>query len=113
MTKPGADRQVIVRYTTDGGTTFTIDQKKTNAEAIGNIIVPFHTPFGRQERGRLREVEIVTWLVDIHGNPKVYRRTIAIGDRFNPYFTGQLTVVYIEGVAWRVMRRIGERPLPA
>lgn len=110
MTLPGSGLQVIVRYTCDDGSQWTIDQRASHANAVGNPKVALHTDFGDQERWTKRQIEVQTIATDLSGNSKVFRRRIVVCDKTNPYFVGTATVLHIDGVAWRVTKRIGERP---
>lgn len=103
MTKPGEFHHVPVRYLSDDGDLYTFMQKKSNALAVGNEIVPYLDNPGVPERWRFRYIVVQT----IYGNES-YTRRLTIGYPSNPLYQGAQNTLVIDGVTWRVISRKGE-----
>lgn len=103
MTRPGEFDKAIIAYTTEGGEILTVNQKRSLAVAVGNLIVPTRGRQGIPERWRYRYITIVT----VYGG-KYYARRVVIAHPVNPLWTGQQNSLQIDGVIWRVTERRGE-----
>lgn len=103
MSVPGEFNQSAIRYVADDGQVFTISQKRANALAVGNTVVPRGNLQGTPERWRLRYIIAVT----IYGG-RFYKRKIVIGSIGNPVFQGLRSTISLDGATWMVTTRKGE-----